>query len=278
MRGAYTELVMPTPTDSPPQQTPEDDQYAAASQSTADFIKNVAPIQAQKKRKGRKRLIAVVVVLVLAIGAGAAYMLTKPDPKPATQSTSPTPSPAASDSTEVASEHYVSRDFGLALDHPKSWKVDDATTGKLKLESPLAKLQNSSGEQVDAKVTITLLAAGSNPEKFTSNFGTAIIDSEKIVYAAPSQTQRKETYISFLGFGSSIGIDAIFVTGDGGYKKDQGVPKTDAVKGDPIISVDFVSCTDGSECTQPLSISPEAWTSSTTLATAKVILQSLVVQ
>ncbi len=268
------------PLDTPPEPTPPggDENFEVASQSTADFIKNVQPLQAQKKKRRKSGRIFLMVLLLLAVGGGVAYMLTRPEErKPTTQQTPPPP-PQTTDQQEALTEKYTSQDLQLMLEHPKSWKVDDDTSRQLKLESPLIKVETADGDQADGKVVITILGAGSTPEDFAGTTATATIDAEKIAYTAPSQIQRKETYLSFMSFGTSSGIDAIFITGDNGYQKGQTVPKTDAVRGDPIVSVAFAKCTNSTSCQGKLSIAPDGWASNKTLATAKTIIQSLVIQ
>ncbi len=261
--------------DSPPH-PPNEDSYEAASQSTADFIQNVAPLQAHK-RKGRRRKTLFLIILILLIAGGAgAYFYLKPAEKKAPQQAAPSPAPQPADTQETLSERYVSQDLRLALEHPKSWKVDAAAPGRLTLTSPLVKLSDADKDQTDSKVVITILSAGSDPAGFTANNASATIDAEKIAYAAPSQNQRKETHLSFISFGASTGIDAIFITGDAGYQAGQAVPKTDVARADPIISVTFQKCT-GAACTDKLSISPDAWTAAAILQTAKSILQSLTI-
>jgi hypothetical protein len=259
---------------SPPDE--REDQYAAASQSTAEFIKNVEPIQAQHRKQRRRKPVIIIVLLLLAAAGASAYFFLKPAEKQST--TQPSPSPSSQNSEEAEeedTEHYVSQDLRLALDYPKAWKLDDATSGQIKIESPMVKLPDASNSQTDAKILVTFLSAGSTPPEFTNNDATATIEAEKITYKNPSQTQRGQTYLSFVGFGSSTGLDAIYVTGDAGYQKDQTIPKSDVVRANPIISVTFQKCA-GSTCTGKLSVAPDAWSSNKDLKSTKTILESLI--
>lgn len=275
----------PEPKTSPEPPTPDeitesDGTYEAASRSTAEFVQSVQPLQAQKQKRRRGRIIWVIVLLLLLGGGGAGYFfLLKPKDKPPETNPPVTNEQQSTESQETAnlSEHYVSQDLRLALDHPSNWKRDDATTGQLKLESPMTKLTDGSGEQTDAKVLITILSGGSAPPGFTGNTGLAVMQSEKVAYAAPGPSQRKETHLSFLGLGSGQELSAIYITGDSGYQKDQTIPKTDVAKIEPIIGITFLKC-NGSTCTEHLAIQPDAWQASGTLKTAKAILQSLAIQ
>ena len=68
--------------------------------------------------------------------------------------------------------------------------------------------------------------------------------SEKIKYSNPTSVQRAETYLTFVQYSTTArgeGIDALYITGDNGYQKDQYIPKTDMINLDPVIVVSFES-------------------------------------
>lgn len=215
------------------------------------------------------------IVLVLLLGAGGAYYLffrKSANTQSAQQSQQAAPQQTAQTIDTQLSEHYVSQDLKLTVDYPSDWQKDDSGSQQLKLESPITKLDGT-----DAKIVITLFAGSTTPPGFTGNSGQAVADSEKIAYTSPTQNQRKETYLSFVDFGSGSNIDAIYITGDNGYQKDQTVPKTDVVTISPIVSITFLKC-EGTDCREPYSISHELWQSNQMLSVAKSIIQSLVIE
>jgi hypothetical protein len=266
----------PTPPDQPPKQ---DDEYAAASQSTADYIHNLEPVKAQKKKRKIKGIIFIAVIGLALIGAAVYFLVLRKQPAPASNSNQQTATqqqPAESVDDEL-SEHIVSQDLQLAIDHPKTWQKDDGTQGQLVLQSPTAQITTADGSKTSGRVVITIVSAGSTVPKFTGTTGKALADSKKIAYSQPSQSQRKETHLSFVGFGSTSGVGAVYITGDAGYKKDQDIPKTDVAKSEPIIAVSFVKC-DGGNCQEGMTIDPAAWDGDKILQVAESILKSLVVQ
>jgi len=266
-----------------PQQTPpqQPDDYETASRSTADYINSLEPIKKEKKQRRTKRLVLIVIVVLALLGAGGYFVLgrSKKSETPAQSSTDQTQQSPASTVDSELSEHHVSQDLFLAIDYPKTWDKNTETPGQLKLQSPNANITDEDGTKKDAKVTITIVPTGSTLTGFTgtSTSATAATDSIKLTYKQPSQSQRKDTYLSFLSFGESTGANILYITGDFGYKKDQDIMKTDIAKGDPIINVSFVGC-DGGACGQPLAISPEAWGSDEILKVAQSILESLAFQ
>lgn len=266
----------PVPPPVVPEET-ENSDYEAASRSTADFVQAVKPPKAKKSKK--PLVIILIILLIAALAATGYFLFLKKDPKPV-ENTQPEPvsqAPAAETADAALNEHYVSQDLHLALDHPSSWKLDNSIDGQIKLESPITKLANAEGEQMDARIVLTILSSGSQPPGFTGNTGQAVAESEKFAYKAPTQNQRKETFLSFLGFGGGNDVDAIYITGDSGYQKGQTVPKTDVAKVEPVVGVVFVHC-EGANCKDSLGIPHETWASNGTLKTAKSILESLVIE
>jgi len=126
-------------------------------------------------------------------------------------------------------------------------------------------------------VVVTVMAKTASPPGFTGTSGLAAAASQKIAYAAPSQNQRKETYLSFVGFNGGSKVDAMYITGDSGYQKDQTIPKTDVAKSDPMVAVTVLKC-EGTTCSEPLGISADMAQSNVTIQTAISILKSLVIQ
>jgi len=254
-------------------------------QAAADYVSNLQPIKDQKQKKRRNKLILLIVVLVLAAGAAAAYFLVLKKDKPTQQAPQTTQQTPVDTQPQIAkTEKYSSTDLALSFDHPNNWQINDSTQGLVKVDSPLLKLKDVNGQQVDARIVVTFLSAGSEVPRFSGDgaarSATAVQDSAKITYAAPSQNQREQTYLSFADFGTN-GLDAVFVTGDSGYKKDQNIPEGDIKKIEPIISVTFVKCKDtecGPERSEALTLTPAEWASSSMLQAAQDILESLSVQ
>lgn len=256
---------------------PEYDDEAAA-----EYVSHLKPVQDEKKQKKTKRIIMIVVVVVLVVGAAAAYFLFFKSDNSAKQ----TPAPSSQTETvaspeEIGTKKYTSTELRLSLEYPANWKVKDDVQGLVTFTSPVVKIKENNGGEVDAKIVLGLVAAGSDvPGYENSNSATAVMDSEKITYANPSQNQRKQTYLSFAGFGSN-GLDAIYVTGDFGYQKNQNIPKTDVQKIEPIIYVRFYLCNDNAcegEAGGPLSIDPAEWQTNQYVGLAKKTIESLRVE
>jgi hypothetical protein len=75
------------------------------------------------------------------------------------------------------------------------------------------------------------------------------------------------------------GLDAIYITGDLGYAKDQNVPEADIQKVDPIISIEFYLCPD-SGCVEVSGVSGigvETWEDESVSTPLTSMLESLVI-
>jgi len=143
-------------------------------------------------------------------------------------------------------------------------------------------LKTANGQTITGQAVLLMRDTTQPLSEFTKGNATAVADSEKISYAKPTQTQRANTYISFLNYASSstTGLDGVYVTGDAGYQKDQAVPSTDIVKIQPVIDVTFLKCSD-SKCTgtgTPLTLSLTAWNDANFSKPVKSVLQSLSIQ
>ncbi|HTE22617.1 MAG TPA: hypothetical protein VK674_06275 [Candidatus Limnocylindria bacterium] len=254
-------------------------------QAAADYVSNLQPIKDQKQKKRRNKLILLIIVLVLVAGGAAAYFLVIKKDKPTQQAPQTTqPAPTETQPEIAKTEKHTSSDLALSFDYPGNWQINDSTQGLVKVESPLVKLKDVDNQPVDAKVVVTLLSAGSEVPGFSGDGGarsaTAVQDSKKITYTSPSQNQREQTYLSFADFGRN-GLDAVFITGDSGYKKDQNIPEGDIKKIEPIISVTFVKCQDtecSAERSELFALAPAEWTGNRMLQAAQDLLESLSIQ
>lgn len=254
---------------------------ALDEQSTADYVNNLQPIKNQKKKSKRNKII-LITLIALAVASAAVYffVLKKDEPQqPAQQTTS---QEQVQEQPVVAeTEMYSSQDLNLSFDYPKNWKIIDDTEGLIKAESPVVKLADVNGEMMDGKVVVTFLSAGSEVPAFEgAASATAAQDSEKITYDSPSPNQREQTYLTFASFGGG-GLDAVFITGDSGYTKDQIIPESDVKKIEPIISVRFYSCADGQcagEGSGSYAISLKEWSENINTQAAVALLKSLRVE
>ncbi len=247
-------------------------------ETAAKYVSDLQPIKEGRRRKRRKRLFILALLTLLALVTAGYFMFVRTDNKHVAQSPQaggeqavPAPQP----SSQI--KEYTSDSMNLAFSYPGDWKIDDSTRGLIKVESPIIKLADLNRDQADAKVVVTFLSSGSEVPGFGDSGAIAVKDSEKLAYAAPSQNQRAETYLSFAGF-AGRGLNGVFVTGDSGYKIDQLIPESDVKKGDPIITVMFYSCSN-SGCTEEESdmytIDPAEWSTDKNLQAAYELLVSL---
>ena len=174
--------------------------------------------------------ILLIIVLTAAGGYAGWHYLLKPNTPAKTTDSAAQRAAATSAATPAASsdsahtKHYESPNFSLSLDYPQDWIVTD-TTAKLTIASPIKQLKSGSSTVQNEQTTLTIQPKQVSSPAFKSGNATAIRESEKIAYAKPSQTQRANSYVSFLAYAgaassnsSSAGLDGIYVTGDNGYQ------------------------------------------------------------
>ena len=236
------------------------------------------PAAYKRKRVWPKVLICIVVLAVAAYGA---YWFGNHEANKETNKkaqTTASQSQKQSAAVTTATKQYTSTNYSLSFNYPATWTVND-TTAKLTVTSPATQLAIPTGAKTSVHVIVTIQNQETAIPGFPSGGAVAALASNLLVYAQPSSIQRAQTYISYLSYTTSNGLDAVYVTGNIGYQQGQAVPMSDIVQGDPLISVAFESCTDAS-CTngKPVTLSASDWQSSAVSKQVTSLLESLVVQ
>lgn len=262
------------PPELPPQTPPERDRGV-------DYA--VLPLPLRPKPLWRRVLPAIVIILLLAaIGAGVYWKFLRKQPPAQAPSPAATaqPQPPATTGFATQTKNYTSSSFGLSLDYPEDWKVNEAASDQLYITSPAIKLTDASGQNTTGKVMLSIKGKQQPQPEFDTGNAVAARDSEKIAYAKPSQNQRAQTYLSFLQYpvSASGALDGLYITGDTGYLKGQAIPKADFVPIEPIISVTFLK--DCATCTADdsrISVAATMWDDSQFATAIKTMLQSLTI-
>jgi hypothetical protein len=237
------------------------------------------------KNSHAKRNLLILFLIAIAFAAAFYFVVLKKDDSKAPTDTSGTnqTKQTAEEPKNTDTEQYGSINFNLSFDHPKDWTVSDVDgSGVLAVTSTPIKFKAADMEPVTGQVLMTMRDKKQELKEFSKGEAIAVIDSEKIDYTKPTETQRGSTYISFLNYASSFadGIDGIYVTGDAGYKIGQLIPSKDIAKMDPIINVSFIECSDD-DCSaegDAVTISAENWKDNSFKDPILNMLKSLAIQ
>jgi hypothetical protein len=262
-------------------QTAPLNQEEADRQARIAYLKSLAPSPSPKKRWWLWLLI-VLVILLLA-GAVWFYMSKKTkDQSTAQKPQTQNQQKEAEETPTTETKHHDSPTFALGFDYPADWTVTE-TDGRLTAVSKTMKLKTAGGQSLNGRIQVLIQPKQSTIKEFSKGNGVAILDSEKISYTKPTQTQRAQTYLSFVNYSGSTetGIDALYITGDIGYQKDQAVPMVDIVRVDPLITASFVQCPNEacSGATAPLTLDASSWKEKVVLSSAiKTVLTTLSIQ
>lgn len=239
----------------------------------------------KKKPIYKKPIFFVLLVIVLAT---AGYFGYKSTSKKTTSSQETVPSSSQTSSVSqtktisTQTKNYSSQNFTLSFSYPQDWTVTDTTgTNLLTVTSPAVTLTDASNQKFNGQITMSIRGKTQKLTEFDKGSATAALESEKIAYTQPTQTQRGNTYVSFLRFAKTVNtaaLDGVYITGDAGYKKDQDIPLIDITKVDPVISITFGKCSDATCSSAPqTSISVSSW-SDTALSTPLMnMLKSLAI-
>jgi hypothetical protein len=239
-----------------------------------------------KPKRGRKLLTWLMILIVIAgLAVGVFWYVSRmADKKVQSRNQSKTNTTAKTEEpTSTQTKHYDSTGFNLGFDYPGNWKVSDEGNGKLLVSSPVSKIKTLSGT-TDGQMIFMLQPKQTSLDGFKNGPGTATRVSEKVAYTKPTANQRAQTYMTFVSYAgsSTVGIDSIYVTGDLGYQKDQDVPEKDLIGGDPLVSIFFAKCPNGTCAADPTTtrtaVADSTWSDSNALAkAAKALLLSLTI-
>lgn len=273
--------VLESPADAPAGSTQDD--YEAASHSTADYGKFMPQLTHQKKWPRVVGWILLALIVLAALGAGGYWLAKhKSSSKPA-QSTHHETSQSSS-KIATTTNSYTSNDFNLSFNYPANWTVKDTGNGKLTATSPPTQLTDASGQTQTGEIVMTIQNENSADfSAFKQGNAVAVLDSQKIAYTKPASTQRADTYISFLQYATTAGggaLDGVYITGNAGYQKGQAIPEVDIAKVDPVVTMTFRKCSNAScsGSTTPMSIASTMWSDTNFSTPIETILKSLAIQ
>lgn len=245
--------------------------------------KETAPlVDDANRKKTRWPIIVGVALLVLFVAAGAYWFGVNKTSSPSSSSTQAVKKLSTESQTinkpVTSTKRYDSTIYTLSVDYPSDWTISD-TDIRLLLQSPVIQITQSSGSRVSGKVLITVQKQQANVTGFPQKGAVTALSSSKLTYKKPTEVQRAQTYLSFLSYGETNGLDRLFLTGDNGYQSGQSVPMSDIVKGNPLVSVGFAACATN-DCTVSdsptyIPIDATAWQGSAMAKTVVSLLETL---
>ena len=243
------------------------------------------PTAHPRPKRGHGILITVIVVVSVAAAAYGSFWFgtheaNKKQVKNATQSTaSITTQNSNANKAQAQTKQYESTNFGLSFVYPVDWTVTESSA-KLTATSPTLSLETAVGARASVHVVLSIQNQTSSITGFPAGGAVASLESDKLSYVQPSTVQRAQTYVSYLSYTETNGLDAVYVTGDNGYQQGQQVPMSDIVKGNPLISVNFESCqsdTCTTGTTDPVTLQANGWKTSTAGKQITAMIESLVI-
>lgn len=271
----------------PPNQIPVNDEPVESvtplPKSTASYADYMPP--KRSRPKWMRWLIWLVVLLVIMGALVGAYKVLKKNPAAGSTSDKSQSSTSQSQTTTktitAATKNYSSQNFTLSFDYPNDWTLTDSGGGVMTVKSPAVTLTDAAGQKINGQIVLTFRSKGQKLNEFSAGSAMAASDSTKIAYTKPTQSQRGDTYLSFLryaSYASSAGLDGVYITGNAGYKANQTVPATDISGVDPVINFSFAKCTD-STCSSSTAtaIAVSSWSDQNLSTPLLNILKSLVI-
>lgn len=176
------------------------------------------------------------------------------------QQTTATKKPSAISSTKLTS--YTSSAFNLQVSYPNNWVVATQGSTSLTITSPETTLTADTGSKVNGKVVLSVFQQNQIPASFGS-YSVAVLNSQDISFTKPTPAQAAQTYVSFIQYPATTikgGLDAIYITGNNGFVKDDAITTAIVGQVSPLIIVNFEQC-NSNDCSQVknLTISSTMW-------------------
>ncbi len=212
-----------------------------------------SPSQKPPKNKSKKFLFIFAVIFIIVVVVLFSLFSHPKIKNSNTKTNAPTKS-----QTKISQLTYNSTSSSLDFSYPSNWIVNDNNSGLITISSPISQLPQTTNQNIKGRVVITINQQTTIPTTF-GTYSVAIDNSAKLSYKSPTQYQRNQTYLTYVQYPAttaSNGLDAVYITGDFGYTKNQVIPQTDIAKLNPLIIISFVSCKDSScSSTAPLTVS-----------------------
>lgn len=240
-----------------------------------------SPTPLTEYKPGHPWIKFLITIVLIAAAAYGAYWIgnheaTKSQTPPKKQQTAQRSQQTQADTNQVVA--YTSSNYSLSFNYLKNWTVSDTTT-KLTVISPAMELSTVTGGKSSVHLVVTI----QNPVKtipgFPDSGGFASLESQDLTYTQPTGVQSGQTYVSYVGYSSATGLDAIYVTGNSGYQQGQVVPMSDITQVNPFIAVQFETCSDNA-CTngKPVTLTANDWQASTANKDITNLIESLQLQ
>lgn len=217
-----------------------------------------------KKNNSLWYLIAGFVVVLVLVGLGI-FIAKKYTHSNKTNQLTNNQTTAKKPSSNISSSKltsYTSSVFNFKVNYPNSWAVATQGNTSVSITSPETTLTTDNGSKVNGKVVLSVLQQNQIPASFGS-YSVAVLNSQDIAFTKPTPAQAAQTYISFIQYPATIvkgGLDAIYVTGNNGFVKDDVITTSVVGQVNPLIMVSFEQCK-SNDCSQikNLTISSTMW-------------------
>lgn len=174
------------------------------------------------QKKGGKKIVVVLLILIVVAGLGFLgwKLLTKPksEPEGAKPSGSSTSQPKSDLPKASGTKAYTNDIMRLTLTYPNNWTVSEES-GSTFIESPTFSYSTTNKGDVTGVFRIYIHQSATTSDSKAFGRGLAIMPSEKLVYANPAPSQRKETFLSFFGLDNTDNFAYLLIAGNFDLKK-----------------------------------------------------------
>ncbi len=166
-----------------------------------------SPLPTHKPPRKTGKIIVVILFILLLLGGGAFAFIklrsgsteTQSTAQEAPQTDTAESQASTSDVVDVATtKDYTNDVMRFSVSYPTTWTVTPGTGG-FRVESPDFSYRTLDKGTVTGNFRIYVRQGARQADGVIIGRGVATMPSEKLVYAAPTASQRKDTNLSFFG-------------------------------------------------------------------------------
>ncbi len=239
------------------------------------------PPPVEKKNRSKKVLVMfIVLIIIICLVIGAWFILKKPKSNNDTTASTGTASEASKTNeipTSNGTKSYTNDVMRLTLTYPNKWTVTEKERS-VWVESPDFSYETTDKGVVKGNFKIYIRqGAQTNDSKYIAK-GVAIAPSEKLVYANPAPSQRKDTFLSSFGIDTTDNFAYFLIAGNFDLKKGDTLGPNYGKETDTFIIAGGYATKDLQDGLATNKVKPDTYQNTTAYKEAVDILKSIQIQ
>lgn len=239
------------------------------------------PSYNQKQPSGVGKKIFIVLVILIVIGAGGfgAFMLLKPKNKQTSTTTEQKTATATTQEEAVttSTKTYTNDIMRINFKYPDNWTVTEDSNVVL-VTSPEFSYKTVDKGSVNGIFKIYIRQGAQSADSKIIGRGVAVAPSEKLTYANPAPSQRKDTFLTNFGLDTTDNFAYFLIAGNFDLKKGDTLGPNYGKEPDTFIITGGYATKDMKEGLATSTVPVDSYQNTTAYKQAVDVLKSLQIQ